>query len=570
MTVISSTRGVPQFSDIAMETATSMIGGASRESGDTIINNIDSELAKLFIDKNMQLVDGGTLSYVTGSPSTLTLTTTLKLKLNSTVAGGTVTKTITGTSFNFSADGKMLYVILDNRTADSTLSGANVVADATSLPAVTSANQEVFLIAKRVDGATQRLYLYNGQSFGNGESASLGSASVTPSFSDASFEIYDNTTPTKIIKFEASGLTGTNTFTPPPATDTLAGLGTAQTFTAVNTFNAQVRVANGTVSAPSISLNSDEDGTGTGFYRVGANSLGFVANGVNVGQWASGGNWQIGPSGGLSGNIRHTVYGSIVNEAISTLNVLASFSNAANVELDCNVYTTGANARRAIATMTGYNILNLSKATTAASPILSFLANYQDAQTADSALVTTNTKEVLKITGEGLHTFGPSGFTGTHVVNGNMSFGGIILGNETLSKYDEDTTGSTTWKFNGAGTAAGSASTYSFVVVGKQVTLQLNLGNVRAVTSSAGTSTMLVSQTALPSAIRPSDTLAFPVGIVVNGTVPTDTGWISISAAGIMTVYTNAIGSSVWSATNVTAGISQNIPNLQSFTYDLL
>jgi hypothetical protein len=50
------------------------------------------------------------------------------------------------------------------------------------------------------------------------------------SFSDDSFAIYDNLDPTKIAKFQASGLPiGTATFILPPSADTLVGIGSAQT-----------------------------------------------------------------------------------------------------------------------------------------------------------------------------------------------------------------------------------------------------------------------------------------------------------------------------------------------------
>lgn len=290
MSVISASRGNPQASDIAVQTATPMLGGASREDLQTVISSVDAEIAKLFEDRNIQLVDGGTLTYTAGAPSQLSMSASLKLVINSQVAGGAPTVIdLAATTRDFSADGRMLYAVI-NRSAGT----AVVTADSATLPAVTSANQEVVLIAKRFDGATQRVYLRNGQSFGNGESAVLGAAAVIPSFSDAAFEIFDDATPTKIIKFQASGLTGTNTFTPPPATDTLAGLGTAQTFSAINTFSAQMKISDGSVTEPSIVFTSDDDATGTGIYRVAANSLGFAANGVNVGQYSSAGAWTLG------------------------------------------------------------------------------------------------------------------------------------------------------------------------------------------------------------------------------------------------------------------------------------
>lgn len=75
----------------------------------------------------------------------------------------------------------------------------------------------------------------------------------------------------------------------------------AQTIGGAKTFSAKTLVSAGSVSAPSVGFSADDDGAGTGFYRVGANSLGFAANGVNVGQYSSAGAWTLGPSAGGSG-----------------------------------------------------------------------------------------------------------------------------------------------------------------------------------------------------------------------------------------------------------------------------
>lgn len=60
--------------------------------------------------------------------------------------------------------------------------------------------------------------------------------------------------------------------------------------------------ADGSVTAPSIAFNSDADGTGTGLYRVGANNLGFAANGVAVGNISSVGTATFGSTSGGDGN----------------------------------------------------------------------------------------------------------------------------------------------------------------------------------------------------------------------------------------------------------------------------
>ena len=74
------------------------------------------------------------------------------------------------------------------------------------------------------------------------------------------------------------------------------------------TFTGTIGVPDGTVSIPALAFTSDADGTGTGIYRVGANSLGFAANGVNIGQYSLGGAWTLGSSSNAS-TISHLVEG---------------------------------------------------------------------------------------------------------------------------------------------------------------------------------------------------------------------------------------------------------------------
>jgi len=68
------------------------------------------------------------------------------------------------------------------------------------------------------------------------------------------------------------------------------------------TFTTTAGFADGSVSVPSIAFTSDADGTGTGIYRVGANSLGFAANGVAAGQYDSAGAWTIGAANAINTN----------------------------------------------------------------------------------------------------------------------------------------------------------------------------------------------------------------------------------------------------------------------------
>ena len=151
--------------------AQAMLGSAANDTLDTIFPKINDELAKLFEDRNLQITDGGLISFLGTS---VQFTQSLKIHLNSKVAGGSpVIIDLGSTTRTISADGRMIYAVI-NRTAGT----ATVTDDSATLPAITSSNQEVFLIAKRVDSpdGVKRLYFRNGSAFNEGQSARLGSA----------------------------------------------------------------------------------------------------------------------------------------------------------------------------------------------------------------------------------------------------------------------------------------------------------------------------------------------------------------------------------------------------------
>lgn len=153
-------------------TALSMIGTAANSALDVILSNIDSELGKLFEDRNILLIGGGVVSFPSGT--SVTFTQPLKLHVNSRIAGGSpVIVDIGSTTRAFSADGRILYAVID-RTAGTSV----VTADATTLPSQVAANQEVFLIAKRSDSpdGTLRVYFRDGTVLNANESTRLGGA----------------------------------------------------------------------------------------------------------------------------------------------------------------------------------------------------------------------------------------------------------------------------------------------------------------------------------------------------------------------------------------------------------
>lgn len=186
-----------------LTSAQAMIGSSASDTLDTIFPKVNDELAKLFEDRNIILVDGGLVTY-TGT--TVTFTEALKLHVNSKVAGGSpVLVDLTSTTRTISASGRMIYAVI-NRTAGT----ATVTDDATTLPAVTSSNQEVFLIAKRFDAGdgTKRLYFRNGTTLNEGQTSRIGSGGGNSSIAVTAGENLTANDAVYISKGSGNGDTG--------------------------------------------------------------------------------------------------------------------------------------------------------------------------------------------------------------------------------------------------------------------------------------------------------------------------------------------------------------------------
>lgn len=121
-------------------------------------------------------------------------------------------------------------------------------------------------------------------------------------------------TGTKNTILTGSATSSDKTITFPNATDTVAVLGLAQTFSADQTFSAQILAKDGTKTSPSYSFSSDTD---TGIFWRSTGAVGFSSNDTDIGGWASGGAFTLGPSTGYTG-LTQSFYGAIL------ANVLAS------------------------------------------------------------------------------------------------------------------------------------------------------------------------------------------------------------------------------------------------------
>lgn len=158
---------------VVQRSALSFIGNAANEALSVLFPRIDAEMAKLFEDRNILLTDGGTITF-TGTQ--VQLSEALNLTLNQKISGAVPQVISLGSaSQTFTNNGDMMIAVID-RTAGTAV--VSIVPAGSALPAVVAANQEVFLIAKRVDAGdgTQRLYWRNGSAFNAGQTARLGSA----------------------------------------------------------------------------------------------------------------------------------------------------------------------------------------------------------------------------------------------------------------------------------------------------------------------------------------------------------------------------------------------------------
>lgn len=72
-------------------------------------------------------------------------------------------------------------------------------------------------------------------------------------------------------------------------------------FSASPIFTGSVGIGAGSVTAPGLAFSDDADGSGTGLYRVAANTMGFAANGVQVGEFGSAG-WTLYDRSAASGS----------------------------------------------------------------------------------------------------------------------------------------------------------------------------------------------------------------------------------------------------------------------------
>jgi hypothetical protein len=197
MSIIPTSRGNTQASDIAVEAVLPMTGNTAREDAQSTLALNDAEVAKLYEDRNAELSQGGLISF---SGTQLTFTEVLTLEINSRVAGGSPVIIPLGVTFpnafsgpfNVAVTGDMVYAVIDR------IAGTAVITDnAATLPPINASNQEVFIIGKRNDAAdgTKRFYFRDGTAIDAGQTIRLGAPSALSFQFFASSQINTTSTP---------------------------------------------------------------------------------------------------------------------------------------------------------------------------------------------------------------------------------------------------------------------------------------------------------------------------------------------------------------------------------------
>lgn len=153
--------------------ALNMAGTAANASVDTILTPFDAQIGKLFEDRNIMLTGGGTIANSSGT--SLSFGANLVVYINSNIAGAApyvVTILASTSPWAFTSDGNMAYITITSRSAGT----FTLTTDASSLPAVSNAHQEVFMIAKRI-GTT--IFMRDGSSLQSGQSGVLGTMNTS-------------------------------------------------------------------------------------------------------------------------------------------------------------------------------------------------------------------------------------------------------------------------------------------------------------------------------------------------------------------------------------------------------
>jgi len=202
----------------------------------------------------------------------------------------------------------------------------------------------------------------------------------------------------------------------------------ANTFTLTAGASSEATLAINSAASQDVNLRWQQAGVNRwNIYHDNSNSSLVFYNNTGVAEFgsiSSAGAWKLGPSTNLTSGF-HSVKGSLRCDS-GQFGSQAVFTGSSVARISTNSYgLQGVGYFSALSTVTGYSAIITSRPTAAGNESVTFLTNYQDAQTAGAALVTTNERKIGFATAAGAWTLGPSsGLDGSHLIRSNRTTAG--------------------------------------------------------------------------------------------------------------------------------------------------
>jgi hypothetical protein len=195
--------------------------------------------------------------------------------------------------------------------------------------------------------------------------------------------------------------------------------------------NTAVEIPAGTVSVPGIGFIDDADGTGTGLYRVGADTIGFTTAGTKAGEISSAGLWTIGPA--VTNNFqgaKHIVSGKLYSGNVTSTDASGEIVIGANVRFGSSNGHTGRSE-----TATGGAGLLLDTRTSNTAAAFALYTNLVSDATSTDATIKG------QCTHAGAWTLGNSSTAVTHIAQNTTTTAGVhtlTVQNNTTSSGSND------------------------------------------------------------------------------------------------------------------------------------
>lgn len=332
---------------------------------------------------------------------------------------------------------------------------------------------------------------------------------------------------------------------------TVAMLEGAQTFSALKTFSSGLAIsggsaANNTIWVASNTLNIRGGTSGTDIYNTSGNVVLDITDAgvMSVGQSSSTATNLV-VNGSVSLAQSGTAFSATTNfPYMGSKNSNLMFNNGNNGTFLYHGLFYDGTDKHAVANRAAAG-LSISSGGASSDFALNLRSSQSYSHAADS---TATLVSLVNCTHAGAWTWGPTGFSGFHTVNGGMRLPSSGATASTLNFYAESSI-STTYTWNSSGPTSAAVTVY-ITRIGNIVTLTQYAGADTA--SSASSSTLATSNTVLPSWARPTVSIVPRniIYVVANAATDPSPGSVQITTAGNIEIRRRSDSSVAWGGAN--------------------